>query len=34
MQPYEHVVEGFEMLPQAFIHQLQGNSQGKVIVRI
>jgi NADPH-dependent curcumin reductase CurA len=27
------VVEGFENLPKAFIEQLEGKSQGKVIVR-
>ena len=34
IQPYEHVVEGFENLPKAFIEQLDGHSQGKVIVRV
>lgn len=34
LQPFEHVVEGFENMPKAFIDQLQGKSQGKVIVRV
>jgi len=27
-------VEGFESIPQTFVEQLEGVSQGKVIVRI
>ena len=34
MKPYEHVVEGFENMPKAFIDQMEGKSQGKVIVRV
>ena len=34
LKPHEHVVEGFENMPKAFIDQLQGKSQGKVIVRV
>ena len=34
LKPYEHVVEGFENMPKAFIDQLGGKSQGKVIVRV
>ena len=33
LNPYEHIVEGFENLPKTFIEQLEGKSQGKVIVR-
>ena len=32
--PHEHIVEGFENLPKALIDQLEGRSQGKVIVRV
>ena len=32
--PYEHVIEGFEYLPKAFIEMMEGKSQGKVIVRV
>ena len=34
LKPYEHVVEGFENMPRAFIEQMEGKSQGKVIVRV
>ena len=34
LKPYEHVVEGFENMPKAFIDQMEGKSQGKVIVRV
>ena len=34
LQAYEHVIEGFENMPVALINQLQGKSQGKVIVRV
>lgn len=34
LTPYEHVVEGFEHMPRSFIDQLEGKSQGKVIVRV
>eukprot|EP00095_Tigriopus_kingsejongensis_P002438 maker-scaffold380_size190731-snap-gene-0.38 protein:Tk02438 transcript:maker-scaffold380_size190731-snap-gene-0.38-mRNA-1 annotation:"nadp-dependent leukotriene b4 12-hydroxydehydrogenase" len=34
VQPHEDVVEGFENLPKAFIDQLDGKSQGKVIIRV
>lgn len=33
IQLYEHTVEGFELIPRAFIDQMEGVSQGKVIVR-
>ena len=32
--PHEHVVEGFENLPKAFVDQMEGASMGKVIVRV
>ena len=31
---YEHVLEGFEVLPKAFVDMMDGKSQGKVIVRV
>ena len=34
LKPYEHVVEGFENMPKAFMDQMEGKSQGKVIVRV
>ena len=34
LKPYEHVVEGFENMPKAFMDQINGKSQGKVIVRV
>jgi len=34
IRPHEHVLEGFENMPKAFIEQLEGVSQGKVIVRV
>jgi NADPH-dependent curcumin reductase CurA len=34
LHPYEHVIEGFENMPKALIDQLDGKSQGKVIVRV
>ena len=34
LQAHEHVIEGFENMPKALIDQLQGKSQGKVIVRV
>ena len=33
LNAFEHVVEGFENLPKTFLEQLEGKSQGKVIVR-
>lgn len=34
LQAYEHQIEGFENMPKALIEQLEGKSQGKVIVRV
>lgn len=34
VEPYEHVVEGFENMPKALIDMMEGRSQGKVIVRV
>ncbi len=34
LKPYEHVVEGFENMPKAFMDQLEGKSQGKIIIRV
>ena len=33
-QAYEHIVEGFELIPKAFVEMMEGVSQGKVIVRM
>ena len=34
LQAHEHVLEGFENMPKALVEQLEGSSQGKVIVRV
>ncbi|TRY61724.1 hypothetical protein TCAL_11149 [Tigriopus californicus] len=34
VQPFEETVEGFENLAKAFVNQMEGKSQGKVIVRV
>jgi len=33
IQAYEHIVEGFDQIPTAFVDMMDGKSQGKVIVR-
>lgn len=34
LQAYEHVTEGFETIPKAFVDMMEGISQGKVVVRV
>jgi len=34
IQAYEHILEGFEDIPSAFLSMMEGESQGKIIIRV